>query len=79
MAGGVTGLLYGNVGQLWAQLIDAGVVLVWGIGLSLIFYKLLDATLGMRVKPEDEISGLDIPEMGILAYPEFVLQSSTGE
>ncbi|WP_407312590.1 ammonium transporter [Desulfosporosinus sp. SB140] len=79
VAGGVTGLLYGNVGQFCAQLVDAGVVLVWSIGLSYIFFKILNATLGMRVKPEDEIAGLDIPEMGMLAYPEFVLQSSTGE
>ncbi|MDR3600597.1 MAG: ammonium transporter [Desulfosporosinus sp.] len=77
VAGGVTGLLYGNVGQFWAQLIDAGVVLVWAIGLSYVFFRILDATLGMRVKPEDEIAGLDIPEMGMLAYPEFVMQSST--
>ncbi|WP_088225937.1 ammonium transporter [Desulfosporosinus sp. FKB] len=79
VAGGVTGLLYGNVGQFGAQLIDAAVVLVWSIGLSYIFFKILNATLGMRVKPEDELAGLDIPEMGMLAYPEFVMQSSTGE
>ncbi|MGC7873724.1 ammonium transporter [Desulfosporosinus sp. SYSU MS00001] len=79
VAGGVTGLLYGNVGQFGAQLIDAAVVLVWSIGLSYIFFKILNATLGMRVKPEDELAGLDIPEMGMLAYPEFVMKSSTGE
>lgn len=79
VAGGVTGLLYGNIGQFGAQLIDAGVVLVWAIGLSYVFFRILNATLGMRVKPEDEIAGLDIPEMGMYAYPEFVLQSSTGE
>ena len=79
VAGGVTGLLYGNIGQFWAQLIDAGVVLVWAIGLSYVFFKILNATLGMRVKPEDEIAGLDIPEMGMYAYPEFVLQSSTND
>lgn len=79
VAGGVTGLLYGNVGQFLAQLIDAGVVLVWAIGLSYVFFKILNATHGMRVKPEDEIAGLDIPEMGMYAYPEFVLQSPTGE
>lgn len=77
VAGGVAGLLYGNVGQFWAQLLDAGVVLIWSVGLSYVFFKILNATLGMRVKPEDELAGLDIPEMGMYAYPEFVLQSST--
>jgi len=29
--------------------------------------------MGIRVKPEDEIAGLDLPEMGVLAYPDFQL------
>ena len=76
VAGNVTGLFYGNPGQLLAQLIDVGVILVWGFGLSFVFYKLLNATLGMRVKPEDELAGVDIPEMGMLAYPDHVLRAS---
>lgn len=75
VAGNVSGLLYGNPGQFAAQLIDVGVILVWGVGLSFIFFKLLHATMGMRVKPEDEVAGLDIPEMGMLAYPDFVLKN----
>ena len=27
---------------------------------------------GIRSSEEDEIAGLDIPEMGVAAYPEFV-------
>jgi ammonia channel protein AmtB len=27
---------------------------------------------GIRSSEEDEINGLDIPEMGVAAYPEFV-------
>jgi len=38
-----------------------------------LFYKALDAIMGIRVKPEDEIAGLDLPEMGVLAYPDFQL------
>lgn len=77
VSGTVSGLLYGNSAQLLAQLIDVGVILVWGVGLSFLFYKVLNATMGMRVKPEDEIEGLDIPEMGMLAYPDFALKSTT--
>ncbi|MDI6604478.1 MAG: ammonium transporter [Thermoanaerobacteraceae bacterium] len=69
--GAVTGILYGGSGQLIAQLIDIGVLVVYGFGLSYLFYKALDAIMGIRVKPEDEISGLDLPEMGALAYPDF--------
>lgn len=75
VAGGVTGLFYGNAGQFAAQLIDVGVILVWGVGLSLIFFKVLHSTLGMRVKPEDEVGGLDLPEMGMLAYPDHLIRT----
>ena len=29
-------------------------------------------TVGMRSEPEHEIAGLDLPEMGALAYPDFL-------
>jgi Amt family ammonium transporter len=68
----VTGLFYGGgFGQLAAQLIDVAVILVWGFGLSYLFYKAYDKLFGMRVSAEDELRGLDLPEMGALAYPDF--------
>lgn len=73
VTGGVTGLLYGDVGQLYAQLINMAVVIVYGVGLSFIFWKILDKIIGIRVSKTDEMAGLDIPEMGVLAYPDFVL------
>jgi ammonia channel protein AmtB len=36
-----------------------------------VFFKVLDAIIGNRVSAEVEIGGLDLPEMGALAYPEF--------
>lgn len=71
VSGAVTGLFYGDSGQLVAQLIAVAVVLVFGIGSQLIFWKITDKTIGIRVKPEDEIEGLDVPEMGAKAYPDF--------
>ncbi len=79
VAGNVTGLFYGSASQFIAQLIDVGVIVVWGVGLSYLFYKILDKTLGMRVKAKDELAGLDIPEMGMLAYPDFVLRTAAEE
>jgi ammonium transporter, Amt family len=70
VSGGVTGLFYGDASQLVAQLIAIGVLLVWGLGVSYVFFKLLDKVWGLRVAPEDELEGLDIPEMGVLAYPD---------
>lgn len=38
---------------------------------SAIMWFLLKATMGLRVDEEDEISGLDMAELGMEAYPEF--------
>lgn len=76
VAGGVKGLFFGNTSQLLAQLIAVAVLIIWGFGLSYIFFKILDKVWGLRVKPEDELEGLDIPEMGVLAYPDNQLVRS---
>ena len=36
-----------------------------------VFFKVLDKIIGNRVSAETELLGLDMPEMGALAYPEF--------
>ncbi|MBX5465439.1 MAG: ammonium transporter [Clostridia bacterium] len=74
-ARGVAGLLYGDPSQLLAQLVDVAVILVWGFGLSYAFFRALDALMGIRVSQAAELAGLDLPEMGSLAYPDFVLRS----
>ncbi len=66
---GVTGLLYGNASQLYAQLIGVGTNFVW-VGLtSLVLFKVLDATIGMRVTAAEEMMGLDYSEVSAPAYP----------
>jgi ammonium transporter, Amt family len=37
------------------------------------FFKLLDVVVGNRVSAEVELAGLDVPEVGVLGYPDFVL------
>jgi len=70
VSGAVRGLFYGDATQLYAQLIALGVLLVWGFGVSFVFFKILDKVWGLRISPEAELEGLDIPEMGVLAYPD---------
>jgi len=77
--GTVRGLFYGGSGQLWAQLISMGTIIVWGIGTSWLFFKTLDKIMKIRVRPEHEVAGLDLPEMGVLAYPDFQISSSIGK
>ncbi|MHB1325873.1 MAG: ammonium transporter [Thermoleophilia bacterium] len=67
----VKGLLYGGTGQMYAQLLGAGTVIVVALGGGYVFFRVLDAIMGMRVTAEEEIQGLDLPQMGTLAYPDF--------
>ncbi len=73
---GVTGILYGGTGwgQLGAQI--AGVLTIWIVmgGLAFIFFKVQNAVTkgGIRSEEADEIEGLDLPEMGVFAYPAFL-------
>jgi ammonium transporter, Amt family len=64
----VTGLLYGNGGQFVAQAIGVVVAFAWSFGVSFIFFKALDRIVKLRVSPEVELAGLDLPEMGLAGY-----------
>ncbi|MGL4464688.1 MAG: hypothetical protein ACRC1K_21250, partial [Planctomycetia bacterium] len=65
---GVRGLLYGDLGQLLAQIINVVVVLSFGGFMAYIWFKISDKITPLRVKPEYEPGGLDIPELGAMAY-----------
>jgi Amt family ammonium transporter len=70
----VKGLFYGDPSQLIAQLIGVSTLIGFVFSLSYTVGWLMDLIIGQRVSAEDELAGLDIPEMGALAYPEFVLK-----
>jgi Amt family ammonium transporter len=76
VAGPVKGLFYGDGSQLVAQLIGTATCIVFVFTMFYVFFKVLDKIIGNRVSAETEVSGLDLPEMGALAYPEFPI--STG-
>jgi Amt family ammonium transporter len=58
--GGTAGALQGNLDQLWAQFEGVGIVLVFNTVVSVILFKLIDLTIGLRVTLEEEVEGLDI-------------------
>ena len=70
---GIEGIIKGDWGQLGAQAL--GVVVILGVifpvayGFFAIQNKLTKG--GIRSAEQDEIEGLDLPEMGVQAYPEF--------
>jgi Amt family ammonium transporter len=69
--GTVRGLFFGDGGQFLAQVIDVVVNFCWIFGLSWLIFKLIDLVIGMRVSSETELAGLDVHEMGAMAYPDF--------
>ena len=62
------GLLYGNPGQLITQLIAVGVTFVYSGVMTFLIFIVIKAIIGLRVEPEDEITGLDESEHGEKAY-----------
>jgi ammonium transporter, Amt family len=76
IGGGVKGLFYGEVGQLWAQVFHVLIGFVWAWGLMWIIFSVAKRFIQIRVSPEVEIQGLDVPEFGVLCYPDYVLSST---
>jgi Amt family ammonium transporter len=70
---GVAGIIKGDWGQLGAQALGGLVILGVIFPIAYGFFKIQNKVTkgGIRSAEEDEIQGLDIPEMGVLAYPEF--------
>jgi len=73
--GSVTGLFYGDASQLVAQLVGVATLVGFVFTLSFIFAFVVDLLVGQRTSAKSELEGLDLPEMGALAYPEFELKS----
>lgn len=62
------GLLYGNPGQLWTQLIAVGATILYSGIMTLVIFVIIKAITGIRVEPEDEVVGLDESQHGEKAY-----------
>lgn len=65
---GADGLLFGNPRQFAVQLLSVAVTLLFSGVLTFVLYKIVDATIGMRVSEEDEILGLDMSQHKETAY-----------
>ena len=67
-ASAVTSADYSIMGQLWIQAKAVLITIVWSGVVSVIAYKIVDMTIGLRVSEEDEREGLDISSHGESAY-----------
>jgi len=62
------GLLYGNAGQLWTQIVATLATLAYSGLVTFIIFLALKYTIGLRVDAEAETMGLDESEHGERAY-----------
>jgi Amt family ammonium transporter len=67
-AGMVTAADYSIAAQVWTQAKAVAVTVVWSGVVSLVSFKLVDLTVGLRVSEEEEREGLDISSHGETAY-----------
>ncbi|HZO67603.1 MAG TPA: ammonium transporter [Kribbellaceae bacterium] len=66
---GVNGLFYGGgVDQLWRQAVASVAVAVYSFTVAFLLAKLIDVTIGFRVKEDDEVTGVDQVEHAETAY-----------
>ena len=72
---GVTGLFYGDSKQLLVQVMGACICAAWAFGATFVVFKIVNAIKPMRVSAEVEQMGLDMPEFGMLGYPEDVVHA----
>jgi Amt family ammonium transporter len=62
------GLIDGNAGQVWTQLIAVGATIAYAVVATFVIVKVVDLILGIRVsKPQEEV-GLDLAVHGEVAY-----------
>ena len=78
VSGTVRGLFYGDASQFAAQAIGTITNIVWVFVTAYGTMKIIGFAIGNRVSAEVELQGLDMPEMGIPAYPDYVTVDSSG-
>jgi Amt family ammonium transporter len=68
VAYGVTGLLYGDAGQLAASVIGILANVAWVAPVAALAFWIIGKIVGNRISAEDEVNGADLGEMGVLGY-----------
>lgn len=66
--GGGTGLFFGNPGQLAIQAIGVGATWIFSFLGTYLILLIVDSVVGLRVKKEDEVLGLDLTQHNERAY-----------
>jgi Amt family ammonium transporter len=67
-----TGAEYDLWGALQIQALGVAVAFAWTFTTAFVLFKVVAATIGLRVTAEEELEGLDVGEHGNACYPDFV-------
>jgi Amt family ammonium transporter len=65
---GQDGLFYGNANQLLTQAIAVAATWIYAAVMTAVIVKVIDVTVGFRVKEHEEHLGLDASQHGEIAY-----------
>jgi ammonium transporter, Amt family len=71
--GSFFGAVYNDWSQLGAEFVGTLTNLVFVTAFAFAWFKLSNLIISLRSKHEDEMVGLDLPEMGAEAYPDYQL------
>ncbi len=72
---GVTGLIHGDARQFLCQLIGATLCVMWAFGATYGVFWIVNKARSMRVSPEVELEGLDVPQFGLPGYAEDMISA----
>lgn len=75
LAAGIFNSAGTSLSMIGVQLLGMVACFAWTFPLAFILFKVLKATVGLRVSPEEEKGGLDLAEHGGNAYPDFEISS----
>jgi ammonium transporter, Amt family len=65
---GANGAFFGNPHQVLIQLTAVGATVAYSAVITFAILKIVDVLVGLRVRPEEEVVGLDASQHGELAY-----------
>ena len=75
LAAGIFNIGGTSASIIGVQLLGMAACFVWTFAIAFIMFKVIKATIGLRVTPEEEMEGLDLAEHGGVAYPDFGVSS----
>jgi Amt family ammonium transporter len=75
--GALFGGAYNDWSQFGAEFVGTLTNLIFVTLFALVWFKVSNMIIQLRSKPEHEVAGLDLPEMGAEAYPDYALTDAS--